>query len=51
LFASGVAVGGAVWAWIYHQSRSLYGPWLSHCIVDAAVFLVGFDLVREQFVS
>jgi membrane protease YdiL (CAAX protease family) len=51
LFAFGVAVGGAVWAWMYHQSRSLYGVWLSHCLVDAAIFLVGFDLVRDLLVS
>ena len=44
-----VAVGGAAWAWLYHHSRSLYGPWLSHCLVDAGVFLVGYDLLRSQW--
>jgi membrane protease YdiL (CAAX protease family) len=47
LFALGVAVGGAVWAWIYHRSQSLYGPWLSHCLIDAAIFIVGYDMARD----
>jgi membrane protease YdiL (CAAX protease family) len=44
-FSLAVAVGGGVWAWIYHRSGSLLGPWLSHLLIDAAMFLVGFDLV------
>jgi len=40
-----VAVGGGVWAWIYHRSNSLYGPWLSHLCIDAAIFLVGYQMV------
>lgn len=48
VFSLGVAVGGAVWAWIYATSRSLLGPWLSHLLVDAAIFLIGFDLVRQR---
>ncbi|MGQ9575526.1 MAG: CPBP family intramembrane glutamic endopeptidase [Thermoguttaceae bacterium] len=43
-FSLGVAAGGAVWAWIYHQSGSLAGPWLSHLLVDAAIFMIGWDL-------
>ncbi|HMO84634.1 MAG TPA: CPBP family intramembrane metalloprotease [Lacipirellulaceae bacterium] len=44
-----VALGGAYWAWLYDRSRSLAGPWLSHAIVDAAIFLIGYDLVRAQW--
>jgi len=51
LFSLGVAVGGAVWAWTYHRSDSLYGPWLSHLLVDAAIFIVGYDLVRSLLAS
>jgi membrane protease YdiL (CAAX protease family) len=47
LFSLAVAVGGAVWAWLYHTSRSLYAPWLSHMIVDAAIFAVGYDMVHR----
>ena len=50
LFSLAVAVGGAVWAWIYQRSDSLYAPWLSHLLVDAAIFAVGYDLVRHLFV-
>jgi membrane protease YdiL (CAAX protease family) len=50
LFSFAVAIGGAVWAWLYHKSRSLVGPWLSHLLVDAAIFAVGYDLghVRDE---
>jgi len=46
-FSLAVAVGGAVWAWLYERSGSLAGPWLSHLIVDAAIFLVGYDVARD----
>ena len=45
LFSAGVAVGGAVWALVYQQSKSLLGPWLSHLFVDAAIFAIGWDLM------
>ena len=48
LFSFAVAMGGAAWAWIYEQSASLYAPWVSHLLVDAAIFLLGYDLVRDQ---
>lgn len=51
LFSLAVAIGGAVWAWIYYRSDSLYGPWLSHLLVDAAIFIVGYDLVRSLLAS
>lgn len=49
LFSLSVAIGGALWAWVYHKTGSLYGPWLSHLLVDAGIFLVGYDLVRDVF--
>ena len=49
LFSAAVAIGGAVWAWIYQRSDSLYGPWLSHMFVDAAIFIIGYDLARDLF--
>ena len=45
LFSAGVAIGGAVWAWLYHRCGSLYAPWLSHALVDAAIFAIGYDLL------
>jgi membrane protease YdiL (CAAX protease family) len=44
-FSLCVAVGGAAWAWIYHRSGSLLGPWLSHALIDAGIFVVGYDVV------
>ncbi len=43
--ALGVAGGGAVWAWLYDRSGSLYAPWLSHAIIDAAILGVGYEMV------
>jgi membrane protease YdiL (CAAX protease family) len=47
VFSAAVAVGGAVWAWLYERSGSLVAPWVSHLLVDAAIFTVGYDLVRD----
>jgi membrane protease YdiL (CAAX protease family) len=48
-FSLGVAVGGVAWSWLYHHSRTLFGPWLSHALVDAGIFLVGFEIVRSAW--
>jgi uncharacterized protein len=45
LLSVAVAIGGAFWAWLFHRSGSLLGPWLSHLLIDAAIFVVGYDLV------
>ncbi|MBY0523854.1 MAG: CPBP family intramembrane metalloprotease [Gemmataceae bacterium] len=39
-----IAVGGAIWAWLYHKTQSIYAPWISHMLVDAAIMVVGYDL-------
>jgi uncharacterized protein len=44
-FALGVAVGGAVWAWLYARADSVWSPWLSHALVDGALFVIGWDLL------
>jgi len=41
-----IAVGGFVWAWLYQRSGSLVGSWISHVLIDAAIFVVGYDLLR-----
>jgi membrane protease YdiL (CAAX protease family) len=46
LFSFATVVGGAYWAWLYYRSGSIYGPWFSHLLIDAAIFGVGYDLVR-----
>ena len=45
LFSAGVAIGGVVWALVYQRTKSLLGPWLSHLLVDAAIFAIGYDLM------
>jgi membrane protease YdiL (CAAX protease family) len=51
VFSACVAIGGAVWAWLYQRSGSLRGPWLSHLLVDAAIFAIGYDLVKHLFAA
>ncbi len=43
-----VAVGGAMWAWLYARTGSLYAPWVSHAVIDLAVLAVGWDLSRPR---
>jgi membrane protease YdiL (CAAX protease family) len=45
LASAAVAVGGAMWAWLYQRSGSIYAPWLSHLLIDAAIFTIAFDMV------
>jgi membrane protease YdiL (CAAX protease family) len=47
LFAAAVAVGGIFWAWLYERTGSLYSTWLSHLLIDAGIFWIGYELVRE----
>ena len=48
LLSISVAVGGAVWAVLYQRTDNLLGAWISHFLVDAAIFAVGFDIVGNQ---
>jgi membrane protease YdiL (CAAX protease family) len=43
----GIAVGGAAWAWLYQRTDALYAPWISHALIDAAIFVVGWDLLQR----
>ena len=45
LISAMVAIGGAFWAVLYRNSRKLIYPWLSHMIVDAAIFALGYMLL------
>jgi len=44
-FAFAVAVGGAIWAWLYDRHQSLAGPWIAHALTDVAIMAVGYDLL------
>lgn len=41
-----VALGGAVWAWMYERFASLIPCWLGHLMADAAIFWIGYQLIR-----
>jgi membrane protease YdiL (CAAX protease family) len=45
LFAASVAVGGAIWAVILWRSKRLIPSWISHGVVDAAIFLIAWHLI------
>lgn len=37
-----IALGGGVWCWSYRRQGTLAGNWLSHAIVDACIFGLGY---------
>jgi membrane protease YdiL (CAAX protease family) len=45
LLAAAVAIGGAFWARLYWRSDSLAASWISHSIVDAAIFAIGYKMI------
>jgi membrane protease YdiL (CAAX protease family) len=47
----GVAVGGMVWAWLYHRTGSIWSAWLSHLLIDAAIMVIGYDTAFRPPVS
>ena len=38
LLALSVAIGGVIWASLYKRCGSLIPGWISHALVDAAIF-------------
>jgi uncharacterized protein len=47
----GVMAGGMVWAWIYERSGSLYAAWISHGLIDAAIYVVGYAMVAPLWAT
>jgi membrane protease YdiL (CAAX protease family) len=47
-FSLCVAFGGCVWAWIYDRTGSIYAAWLSHALIDAAILILGFWMLRDR---
>lgn len=41
----GVFIGGVTWSWMYGKYRSVWVPYLSHAMVDVAIFAVGADVL------
>jgi hypothetical protein len=50
-FSLCVAVGGGVWAWLYHHTGTIYANWLGHLLVDAAILVVGYAMVFAPLTS
>ncbi|MCH8965350.1 MAG: CPBP family intramembrane metalloprotease [Planctomycetes bacterium] len=48
LFSVGIAIGGAVWACLYHHTGRLWGVWASHCVVDVAALSIGYSILFHQ---
>ena len=46
-FSLCIAVGGAMWSWLYARTGALYAPWLSHAVIDAAILIIGWDLLQR----
>jgi len=44
-----VGVGGLLWSWSYQRWGSLLGPWLSHLVVDLAIFWFGARILGLGF--
>ncbi|MDA7906041.1 CPBP family intramembrane metalloprotease [bacterium] len=45
-----IAIGGVFWAWQYDKTDRLMAPWLSHMIVDAGIFSLGYLIVQSILV-
>ena len=43
--AVGIFIGGTVWSWCYLRYRSIWPGYISHAIVDIAVFGIGWHLI------
>lgn len=41
----GVFIGGATWSWLYLRYRSVWPCYVSHAIVDAPIFWIGYQLI------
>jgi len=41
----GVFIGGATWSWCYLKYRSIWPGYISHLIVDAAIFVIAWKLI------
>ena len=44
----GVFIGGAAWSWLYLRYRSIWPGYVSHAIVDIAIFSIGYSLIFNR---
>jgi membrane protease YdiL (CAAX protease family) len=43
--SAGIFIGGVAWSWCYVRYRSVWPGYVSHAIVDLAVFAVGYHVL------
>ena len=48
LGSAAVLAAGAGWSWLYLRYESIWPGWISHVAADAAVFLVGWQLLFSR---
>jgi uncharacterized protein len=45
--SAGIFIGGALWSWCYLRYQSIWPGYVSHAIVDVAVFAIGYRLIFQ----
>ena len=45
LASSGVFLGGVIWSWCYQRFGSIWPGYVSHAIVDIAIFIIGWRIL------
>jgi len=51
LVSASIAVGGIAWACLFERDKSLWAAWISHAIVDAGIFVLGFYMYSDAFAN
>ena len=46
--SAGVFIGGVIWSWCYIHYKSIWPGYVSHALVDVAVFVIGYNLTFCQ---
>jgi hypothetical protein len=44
-FGTCVAIGGALWCALFRRQETLAGAWVSHMLVDMAIFYIGYRIL------
>jgi membrane protease YdiL (CAAX protease family) len=47
--STAIAIGGVFWAWLFNRTGSVFDTWLSHLLIDAGIFAIGYQLVQNSF--
>jgi membrane protease YdiL (CAAX protease family) len=50
VFGACVGVGGIIWSMMYEIHKTILGAWVSHLIVDLALFSIGHMLLFGKYI-